>query len=113
MTEPSPSSVERVRRLNEFAKPMYPGIVGVTAELGAGLRHARRLAVRGRHRRESAGRREFHDGRAEDHFLGTVREGGAIRGRATQVWDVAVEDELHGKVIALFRCTQMALHEPR
>jgi uncharacterized protein (TIGR00369 family) len=51
------------------------------------------------------------------NFLGTVREGGAIRGRAvpvhrgrtTQVWDVTVQDEANGKTIALFRCTQMVL----
>ena len=52
------------------------------------------------------------------NFLGTVREGGAIRGRAwpahrgrtTQVWDVEVKDEANGKTIALFRCTQMILY---
>jgi uncharacterized protein (TIGR00369 family) len=51
------------------------------------------------------------------NFLGTVREGGAVfaravpvhRGRTTQVWDVAVNDEANGKPIALFRCTQMVL----
>ncbi len=51
------------------------------------------------------------------NFLGTVREGGSIlarawpahRGRTTQVWDVEVSDEASGKVIALFRCTQMLL----
>ena len=51
------------------------------------------------------------------NFLGTVRAGGAIRGcatpthrgRSTQVWDVEVTDEATGKVIALFRCTQMVL----
>ena len=49
------------------------------------------------------------------NFLGTVREGGSIRGtavpahrgRTTQVWDVSVHDEANGKVISLFRCTQM------
>jgi uncharacterized protein (TIGR00369 family) len=51
------------------------------------------------------------------NFLGTVREGGAVaarawpshRGRTTQVWDVEVRDEANGKVITLFRCTQMVL----
>jgi uncharacterized protein (TIGR00369 family) len=51
------------------------------------------------------------------NFLGTVREGGSIcgtalpvhRGRTTHVWDVTVRDEANGKVIALFRCTQMVL----
>ena len=52
------------------------------------------------------------------NFLGTVREGGSIlakawpahRGRSTHVWDVEVMDESDGRVIALFRCTQMILH---
>ena len=51
------------------------------------------------------------------NFLGTVREGGSIsatatpahRGRTTHVWDVAVRDEANGRVIALFRCTQLVL----
>ena len=50
------------------------------------------------------------------NFLGTTREGG-IRcratpshlGRTTQVWDAVVTNEADGKVIALFRCTQMVL----
>jgi len=54
------------------------------------------------------------------NFLGTVREGGSIaasarpvhRGRTTHVWDVEVTDEASGKVIALFRCTQMVLRPP-
>jgi 1,4-dihydroxy-2-naphthoyl-CoA hydrolase len=57
------------------------------------------------------------------NFLGTAREG-AIRcearlshgGRTTQVWDATVTDEASGRVIALFRCTQLILypreHEP-
>jgi len=51
------------------------------------------------------------------NFLGTVGQGGAIfgkawpahRGRTTQVWDVEISDESTGRVIALFRCTQMIL----
>lgn len=51
------------------------------------------------------------------NFLGTVREGGAViakawpahRGRSTHVWDVEVSNESNGRVIALFRCTQMIL----
>jgi 1,4-dihydroxy-2-naphthoyl-CoA hydrolase len=31
------------------------------------------------------------------------------RGRTTQVWDAEIADEGTGKVIALFRCTQMIL----
>lgn len=54
------------------------------------------------------------------NFTGTVREGGSVlgrawpvhRGRSTHVWDVEASDEATGKVIALFRCTQMIL-QPR
>ncbi len=53
----------------------------------------------------------------KSNFVGTKR-GGAIRceaklvhgGRTTQVWDAAVSDEEGGKLIALFRCTQMILY---
>ena len=51
------------------------------------------------------------------NFLGTAREGAlaceadlAHGGRTTQVWDARVVDERTGKVIALFRCTQMLLY---
>jgi uncharacterized protein (TIGR00369 family) len=51
------------------------------------------------------------------NFLSSVRSGGAVRGaarpvhrgRTTQVWDVEVSDESNGRVIALFRCTQLVL----
>jgi uncharacterized protein (TIGR00369 family) len=53
----------------------------------------------------------------KSNFLGTAREGGiacaATRvhsGRTTQVWDAQVTDETSGKMIALFRCTQMILY---
>ena len=49
-------------------------------------------------------------------FLGTAREGLLVAetiprhaGRTTHVWDVSVDDEASGKVVALFRCTQMIL----
>ena len=52
----------------------------------------------------------------KSNYLGTVREGGIFcvatamhLGRNTQVWDAKVSDEQTGKVIALFRCTQMNL----
>ena len=52
----------------------------------------------------------------KSNYLGTVREGGIFcvatamhLGRNTQVWDAKVSDEKIGKVIALFRCTQMNL----
>jgi len=51
------------------------------------------------------------------NFVGTARQGSSILGtarpvhlgRSTHVWDVEVVDESSGKVIALFRCTQMVL----
>jgi uncharacterized protein (TIGR00369 family) len=53
----------------------------------------------------------------KSNFLGTARDG-RIRaeatmshgGRNTQVWDARVTDEAGGRVIALFRCTQMVLY---
>jgi len=51
------------------------------------------------------------------NFLGTAREGTVIceaklvhGGRTTQLWDAEVRHEETGKVIALFRCTQMVLY---
>lgn len=51
------------------------------------------------------------------NFLATVRDGGLgceatllHGGRTTQVWDARVTDETTGRVVALFRCTQMILH---
>ena len=51
------------------------------------------------------------------NFIGTVRLGGVAFGRArpvhlgrtTHVWDVEVSDEESGRLVALFRCTQMVL----
>ena len=51
------------------------------------------------------------------NFLGTARDGGVScearlvhAGRTTQVWDAEVRNEATGKVIALFRCTQIVLY---
>ena len=53
----------------------------------------------------------------KSNFLNTAREGAiacvATRihsGRTTQVWDAEVKDEVAGKIIALFRCTQLILY---
>lgn len=52
----------------------------------------------------------------KSNFLGTLREGELAceakarhRGGSTQVWDATVTDAATGKVLALFRCTQMIL----
>jgi len=54
------------------------------------------------------------------NFLRTATAGGlscratlAHSGRTTQVWDAAVEREEDGQPLALFRCTQYLLAEPR
>jgi len=62
------------------------------------------------------GARGFTTIELKSNFLGTTRQG-AIRcratpahlGRTTQVWDAVITNEADGKVIALFRCTQMVL----
>ncbi|MEO7495330.1 MAG: PaaI family thioesterase [Massilia sp.] len=53
----------------------------------------------------------------KSNHLGTARDGAiackakpAHLGRTTQVWDVEVVNEANGKLIALFRCTQMILY---
>jgi len=67
------------------------------------------------------GARGFTTIELKSNFLGTTRDG-AIRcratpvhlGRNTQVWDAVITKEADGKVIALFRCTQMVLwHNPK
>ena len=133
---------ERVASLNEFTADKHPGLVGVevltlapdevtgrcpvTYPLVAGtgflwapvvvtLADWLCSAGIGQHLPEGA---SFTTIEIKTNFLGTVREGGAIFGRAwpvhlgrtTQVWDVEVSNEETQKVIALFRCTQMVLH---
>jgi len=135
---------DRVSELNAFARDRHPGIVGVdllecgpdrvcgrldvTAPLVAGTGFLWAPVVItladwlcacgiGEHLPEGA---SFTTIELKTNFLGTVREGGAIRGiahpvhtgRSTHVWDVEVADEASGRVIALFRCTQMVL-QPR
>jgi uncharacterized protein (TIGR00369 family) len=53
----------------------------------------------------------------KSNFLGTAREGSIAcvgtrvhSGRTTQVWDAEVTDDMSGKTIALFRCTQLILY---
>lgn len=51
------------------------------------------------------------------NMLGTLREGAVLgvgeivhKGRQTQVWDAKMAREDNGKLLALFRCTQMILY---
>lgn len=53
----------------------------------------------------------------KSNHLGTAREGtvecvakAVHLGRSTQVWDAVVTQRETGKIIALFRCTQMVLY---
>jgi uncharacterized protein (TIGR00369 family) len=53
------------------------------------------------------------------NFLGTIREGALAceaelvhGGRSTQVWDARVTDGATGRLLALFRCTQLLLQAP-
>ena len=52
----------------------------------------------------------------KSNFLGTARDGSISceatpqhLGRTTQIWDATVRHDATGRVIALFRCTQMIL----
>ena len=137
-------SDERVAGLNDFARTKHPGLIGVEilsceADLVTGRMPVTEPVVAGTGFLWapvvitladwlcSAGTGEnipegasFTTIEIKTNFLGTVREGGAIfgkawpvhRGRTTQVWDVEVSNEATGKAIALFRCTQMVL-QPR
>ena len=134
-------SAERVRRLNEFARSKHPGIVGVellscepdlvtgrlevTEELVAGtgflwapviITLADWLCAAGIGASLPEGG-AFTTLEIKTNFIGSVREGGRVsgkawpvhQGRTTQVWDVEVRDDSTQKVISLFRCTQMIL----
>jgi uncharacterized protein (TIGR00369 family) len=134
-------SDERVRQLNDFGRDRLPGLLGLEILSCTAERVTGRIVVTppliagtgflwapvvitladwlcavgiGANLPEGA---SFTTIELKTNFLGTVREGGAIRaravpahrGRTTQVWDVSVTDEANDKVIALFRCTQMVL----
>lgn len=134
-------SIEDVKRSNEFARNRHPGMVGVEilasepdgvvgrldvrADLVAGtgflwapviITLADWLCAVGTGANIPEGA-SFTTIELKTNFLGTVREGGAVRGhavpvhrgRTTQVWDVNVTNEADGKTIALFRCTQMII----
>jgi 1,4-dihydroxy-2-naphthoyl-CoA hydrolase len=135
-------SVEYVQRMNQFIQGKHPGLVGVevlscsddlvtgrldvTEEVVAGtgmlwapvvITLADWLCAVGIGYSLPEGA-SFTTIELKTNFMGTVREGGAVggrarpvhKGRSTQVWDVEVSDESSGKVVALFRCTQMVLH---
>jgi 1,4-dihydroxy-2-naphthoyl-CoA hydrolase len=51
------------------------------------------------------------------NFMSTLTEGAAVAvaellhgGRTTQVWDAKVSDEASGRLMAVFRCTQIILY---
>jgi uncharacterized protein (TIGR00369 family) len=64
-----------------------------------------------------AGSHNFTTLELKSNFLGTAREGAITcvatlthAGRTTQIWDAQVQAEASGKIIALFRCTQLILY---
>ena len=64
-----------------------------------------------------AGAQNFTTIELKTNFLGTTREGTlhceatlVHGGRTTQVWDAQVRDEATGRVLALFRCTQLLIY---
>jgi uncharacterized protein (TIGR00369 family) len=136
-------SEDSAPRLNEFGRDRLPGLIGleilscrsdevtgriaITRPLIAGtgfvwapvvIALADTLCAYGTGENLPDGARSFTTVELKTNFLGTVAEGGAIRGRAapihlgrsTQVWDSVVTNEATGKAIALFRCTQMILY---
>lgn len=63
------------------------------------------------------GATDFTTAELKANFLGTAREGTvtcvarvAHAGRTTHVWDAEVRNDDTGKLIALFRCTQIILY---
>jgi 1,4-dihydroxy-2-naphthoyl-CoA hydrolase len=65
-----------------------------------------------------AGAASFTTIELKTNFLGTARQDETIAvvarlihgGRTTQVWDAEVTNQTSGKMIALFRCTQLLLY---
>jgi uncharacterized protein (TIGR00369 family) len=137
---------DSAQRLNEFGKTRLPGMLGleilscapnlvtgripVTAPLIAGtgflwapvvIALADTLCAYGCGENRPEGAQSFTTIEMKANFLGTVAEGGAIRGRATpvhlgrttHVWDAVVTNEATEKTIALFRCTQLILYPRR
>jgi uncharacterized protein (TIGR00369 family) len=63
------------------------------------------------------GAQGFATSELKTNFIGTVREGIVAcearlvhAGRTTQLWDAEIRNEATGKIIALFRCTQVLLY---
>ncbi len=66
------------------------------------------------------GAANFTTAELKTNFIGTAHEGRITcearmvhGGRTTQVWDAEVKSEATGKMIAVFRCTQIVLYQPR
>jgi 1,4-dihydroxy-2-naphthoyl-CoA hydrolase len=64
-----------------------------------------------------AGASGFTTAEVKCNFIGTLTEGAVVvsatmlhGGRTTQIWDAAVEDEATGRLMAVFRCTQIILY---
>lgn len=63
------------------------------------------------------GARGFTTAEVKCNFIATLTEGAVLvsatllhGGRATQVWDAEIVDEATGRLLAVFRCTQIILY---
>lgn len=134
-----PNDADWVARLNAVNQDRLPGMVGmVVTHAEPGLMRARMeakdkiiapigflfapaivtladtLCAYGTRLPEGAS--GFTTAELKCNFMSTVREGGVLceaklvhGGRTTQVWDATITAEATGKLMALFRCTQIIL----
>ena len=135
----APSNPDYVARLNEVNRERLPGLIGMEVTYaGSGLMRARMavtpalvapigflfapsivavadtLCAYGVQLPQGAS--GFTTAELKCNFMSTIREGAILcearlvhGGRTTQVWDATITDESSGKLMALFRCTQIIL----
>lgn len=99
--------------------PIRPDLVAHTGYLLAGslLAVADILCAYGVSTVWPDGANGFTTAEVKCNFIATLTEG-AVQvsatllhgGRTTQIWDAAIEDEATGRLLAVFRCTQILLY---
>ena len=133
------TSVEQLNRANEGKLPGHLGLVITAVEpgrvvgrfavrpdlvahigfllAGAVLSVADILCAYGVSTVWPEGANGFTTAEVKCNFMGTLTDGAVVvsatllhGGRTTQVWDAAVEDEATGRLMAVFRCTQIILY---
>jgi len=133
------TSVEDLNRANEGKLPGYlglqitevedgrvagrfdvrPELVAHTGYLLAGvvLSIADILCAYGVSTAWPEGANGFTTAEVKCNFMGTLRDGSGVctakllhGGRTTQVWDAEFTDETTGRLLAVFRCTQIILY---